>query len=185
MKRLQPIPDGARCACGCDQPIAQRRENGTRRYVPIGQTVFYLHGHNPRGKGGEGHHLWKGGRIRQRGYVLLHMPDDPRADTKGYVFEHRVVWERANGRSLRADEHVHHINGIVDDNRPENLVALTRRQHLREHGTETFAAHRERLGHGREALQCEACGAEFTANRSNHRRFCSRACVDHHRSSHQ
>lgn len=68
------------------------------------------------------------------GYVLLLMPGHHLADKRGLVREHRLVWEEANGRRLRSSEDVHHINGVKDDNRPENLVALTRAEHIAHHG---------------------------------------------------
>lgn len=37
------------------------------------------------------------------------------------VLEHRVVVEQKIGRRLLPSERVHHINGVRDDNRPENL----------------------------------------------------------------
>lgn len=55
------------------------------------------------------------------GYVLLRMPDHPRAH-RGYVYEHVVVAERALGRPLPAGAEVHHINENTADNRPANLV---------------------------------------------------------------
>ena len=39
--------------------------------------------------------------------------------------EHRYVWEQANG-PIPKGWIIHHINGIKDDNRLENLVALPR-----------------------------------------------------------
>lgn len=35
--------------------------------------------------------------------------------------EHRMIMETLLERELRADENVHHRNGVRDDNRPENL----------------------------------------------------------------
>lgn len=70
---------------------------------------------------------WKGGRTRHKaGYVMVRMPDHPRAGRSPYVFEHILVVEGVLGRYLGPDETVHHRNGIRDDNRPENLELWTK-----------------------------------------------------------
>lgn len=82
---------------------------------------------------GPNNHGWKGGRtVDKHGYVLLLRPDHPRAKKHtGYVQEHRLVMEEFLGRFLLPTEVVHHINGIRDDNRVENLqVFQSNAEHL-------------------------------------------------------
>lgn len=55
------------------------------------------------------------------GYVYVKAEGHPMVTKNGYLAEHRLVVSNAIGRSLRPGENVHHINGVRDDNRPENL----------------------------------------------------------------
>jgi HNH endonuclease len=69
---------------------------------------------------------WKGGRTRHKsGYVMVRVPDHPRAGKSPYLFEHILVAEAMLGRYLEPGESVHHRNGVRDDNRPENLELWT------------------------------------------------------------
>jgi hypothetical protein len=74
---------------------------------------------------------WKGGRRVKAGYIMLYMPDHPRASVGNgtYVFEHIVIWERTHNQPLPDGWVVHHLNGVKDDNRPKNLLAMSRRGH--------------------------------------------------------
>jgi hypothetical protein len=77
---------------------------------------------------------WKGGRsVASNGYVLVRRPDHPRADVRGYIYEHRLVAEEMLGRALLPGEEVHHINGDKTDNRPENLEVLSGGEHKVRH----------------------------------------------------
>lgn len=75
-----------------------------------------------------------GGRFkRPDGYIWVYYPSHPDATPKrGLILEHRLVMEQKLGRRLLRTETVNHINHIRDDNRPENLEILTRRDHAKE-----------------------------------------------------
>lgn len=74
---------------------------------------------------------WKGGRVKRGGgYIALLLPQHHRANKEGYVLEHVVVWEEHNQRLLPDGWVIHHLNGIKDDNRPENLVGLPNKRHV-------------------------------------------------------
>jgi hypothetical protein len=95
-----------------------------RRGVPIRQHFARKEGH--------GH--WRGGRHRDKKirYARVRVqPDDwlYRHSTNGSMQEHRYVMAKKLGRPLESYETVHHIDGVNDDNRPENLEL-----HVKRHG---------------------------------------------------
>lgn len=77
-----------------------------------------------------------GGHIKKhcRGYIRVYVPNHPYATKDGYVFEHILVYERANNCYVDRNKYVvHHINGIKTDNRIENLQLMTKHDHMSYH----------------------------------------------------
>lgn len=71
---------------------------------------------------------WKGGVINKRGYIYLYAPQHPHNDG-GYVKRGRLEMEKKLGRYLETTDVVHHINGIKDDDRIENLFLTNKSEH--------------------------------------------------------
>lgn len=78
-----------------------------------------------------------------KGYVLAYCPLHPNAHKDGYVFFHTVIVERELGRYLTENEVVHHINRIRDDNRPENLMLMDKKEHMSMHMIERHEKERK------------------------------------------
>lgn len=78
---------------------------------------------------------YSGGRhVMANGYVVTLLPGHPDSDSRGYIYEHRLIAEQTIGRRLANGEVVHHQNGIKIDNRPENLrVMESQAAHMRLH----------------------------------------------------
>jgi len=87
-----------------------------------------------KGKYGKNTSHWKGGKFKALGYVYILKPKHPFATKTGYVREHRLIIEQQIKRYLLPQERGHHVNGVKDDNRLQNLMAFVNRSaHQRFH----------------------------------------------------
>ena len=102
------------CACGCGEIV-------TRRWAP---------GHNSRVIPPSNKRGWS---EDARGYRYVYVGKHPYATKGGYYEEHRVVVEKRLGRYLLPTEDVHHLNGVKNDNRDDNLELLTHAAHAKHH----------------------------------------------------
>ena len=98
-----------------------------------------------KGKIREDSSNWKGGRRKDKyGYIYIW-----NSELQKYYREHRLVVEEYIGRNLEDYEEVHHVNGIKDDNRIENLVVITKSEHtiLHHKGVEIKSDKKERCNY--------------------------------------
>jgi hypothetical protein len=99
---------------------------------------------------------WKGGRYKTKeNYVWVYSPDHPYKNSQGYVKEHRLVMEKHLGRYLERWEHIHHKNGVKDDNRIENIEIVTWDVHQSIHRLNNHIDTSDR--------KCYTCGSSKTA----------------------
>lgn len=68
--------------------------------------------------------------IDRGGYIKVRNPNPTRKGEE-FLFEHRIVWAKFHNRCIPKGWHIHHLNGVRTDNRPENLVALAPKNHPR------------------------------------------------------
>lgn len=128
------IPSGL-CECGCGRRTLIAKWTNRPRRSFKGHPTAFVRGHHFQIP--EEHWNFQG-RRKACGYVYVYQPDHPDAcqgQLTGYVLEHRLVLEKKLGRRLRANECAHHINGVKDDNRPSNLIALTFSAHRTLHAS--------------------------------------------------
>ncbi len=116
------------CAgCGCE--FMARRKVAVRRFCS--RACQFTH------RCGEFNPNWKqGNRKRKDGrnwvYIAGGHPSAPKSRPE-YILEYRLIAESKLGRSLEADEVVHHIDGNVRNNDPANLEVMRQSVHARKH----------------------------------------------------
>ena len=115
-------PSGILCKCGCG--FETLNYNGTKRK--------FIYSHHSRGAHNPN---WHGGKQYVGKYILLWLPNHPRASKRGCVMEHIVVAEKILGRSLYPNEVVHHKDQNGHNNNPNNLEIMDRGLHTIHHRT--------------------------------------------------
>lgn len=132
-----------------DYPPTERqkqawKENGRKLgKSPESMAARIEAGHKRKGQRAREYEFGGHEKRRPDGYIKVYVPDHPHATADGYVAKHTLVMERSIGRYLSADEVVHHINHIRDDNRLENILLMTKHDHQALHMRERHEERRK------------------------------------------
>jgi len=111
---------------------------------------------------------WCGGRsIHSSGYIRIRKTEHPNT-VDGYILEHRFIMEQKLNRFLNKQECVHHINGIKDDNRSENLMLFNSNSEHKKYETPRGNSNHKWKG-GKPA--CLTCGTKIS--------YGARSCKKH------
>jgi len=130
------VPTRKFCSHRCAEsfPVSKETREKKRQYMLSHPQKFWLGKKNPYTVGKNNVH-WNGGKTSREGYTYTLSRNHPHHNNENYVKDHRLVAEKALGRYLFPEEVIHHINGITDDNRIENLYLFpSNSEHAKHHG---------------------------------------------------
>lgn len=102
-------------------------ELGIYRNKKAAMALAGKQGKMTRNHWGENNPFWKGGQsLDGWGHVTIW-----NSKKRKYTLRSHIVWEEVNQKPLPKGWVIHHINGIKDDDRPENLEAMPTLSHDR------------------------------------------------------
>lgn len=117
------------CHCGCGEKTTISPYSSVRDGRIKGKPMKFISGHNAKGSfTGKDNPMWRGGKTiikdNNTSYVKIKMREHPKSDSKGYVFEHVLVVEKAWGYPLPEGSVIHHVDSNGLNNNIANLMVF-------------------------------------------------------------